>query len=97
MDDAQKKAIAAKAIEEIHELIAANGAAPSVKTLNVYALMGAIGNVMKDAGSRKKVETFSTLCEMGQRRMDSGEPEKIAEGLLIGAFVATCFDVSKLR
>ncbi|WP_374007267.1 hypothetical protein [Delftia lacustris] len=86
----------AQVIQETDELLTASGAAPTLDTRDLYFLMGSIGHVMKDAGGRKKTETLTMLREMSERLLESGEPTQIAKGMLIGAFAAGCFDLSKL-
>ncbi|GAA6121518.1 hypothetical protein [Acidovorax sp. FG27] len=97
MDEQGKRLLRAQLIQEINERIAHHGAAPNVGTADAYLLMASIGAVMKDAGARKKLETLRMLRESGESLMDSDDPAQVAQGMLIGAFASTCFDVSKLR
>lgn len=97
MNERERDLLFTKAIQDTRDHINASGASPSLDTLDLYLLMGRIGNVMRDAGSRKKIETLSMLREMSEELLATGEPKEIAKGLLIGAFAATCFDFSKLQ
>lgn len=97
MNDQERQLFLTNLIEETSDRISASGASPSLDTLDLHLFMCSIGAVMRDAGSRKKIETLTMLREMSEELIASGEPTEIAKGLLIGAFAGTCFDLSKLR
>ncbi|PWB18849.1 hypothetical protein DCO45_09745 [Comamonas sp. JNW] len=80
----------------IHQRLNEIGAAPSLETLRAFALIHRLGEDMRNGYTTKKSETLKRLRQDSSAAQASNNPAKVAEGLLIEAFLIGWIGIENL-